>query len=85
MKSNWMILPLLLLLAITVSGMAAAENGPLDKAGRGIRKGGEAAGRGIEKGADATGKGLKKGGEATAKGVRKGGDWVGKKLNKVFK
>ncbi len=63
----------------------AEEQGVLDKAERGIKKGGEAAGQGIEKGADATGKGLKNGGEATLKGVKKAGNWVDKKLDKVFK
>jgi len=76
----------LLLLALgTLAGRdaLAEEEGVVDKAGHGIKKGGEAAGRGIEKGADATGKGLKRAGEATAKGVKKTGKWVGKGLHKA--
>ena len=76
---------LLVLAALAVPCVAAADESVVDKAGRGLKKGGEAAGRGIEKGADATGNGLKKGGEATVKGVKKAGDWVGNKLDKVFK
>lgn len=76
---------LLLVFALAVPFVSAAEDGALDKAERGIKKGGDAAGRGIEKGADAAGKGIKKGAEATGKGVKKSGDWVGKKLDKVFK
>ena len=76
-------LSLLLLVLGALAGREALadENGVVDKAGRGIKKGGEAAGRGIEKGAAATEKGLKKGGEATAKGLNKAGE----KIKKVFK
>ena len=76
---------LLALLVFAMPHVSVAEEKVLDKAERGIKKGGSAAGRGIEKGADAAGKGIKKGAEATGKGVKKGGDWVGKKLDKVFK
>ena len=76
---------LLVLLAFAAPHVSVAEEKALDKAERGIKKGGSAAGRGIEKGADAAGKGIKKGAEATGQGVKKGGDWVGKKLDKVFK
>lgn len=75
----------LMLIMLAASAMATAEEGVLDKAGRGIKKGGAAAERGIKKGADATGKGLQKGGEATANGVKKAGKWTGEKLDKVFK
>lgn len=73
----------LLLLALGGSCALAAEEGVVDKAGHGIKKGGEAAGRGIEKAAAATEKGLRKGGEATARGVKKAGKWVGKGLHKA--
>ena len=76
---------LLVLLAFAVPLVSVAEDGVLDKAGRGLKKGGNAAGRGIENGADAAGKGIKKGAEATGKGVKKGGNWVGEKLDKIFK
>jgi hypothetical protein len=85
MKSTALKQIALLLLALAVPFVSAADDSALDKAGRGIKKGGNAAGRGIEKGADAAGKGIKKGAEATGKGVKKGGDWIGKKLDKVFK
>jgi len=52
-----------------------------ERAGNGIKKGGEAAGRGIEKGAEAAGRGIQKGGEATAEGLTTAGKWVDKKIN----
>ena len=76
---------LLVLGAFAGRGASANEEGVLDKAGSGIKKGGEAAGRGIEKGAVATEKGIKKGGKATVKGVKKAGEWVGQSLNKADK
>jgi hypothetical protein len=77
---------LLLLLSLFASGVAFSEESSVaNKAGEGIKKGGEAAGEGIKKGAAATEKGLKRGGEATVKGVKKAATWVGNKLDKALK
>ena len=54
-----------------------------ERAGKGIKKGGEAASRGIKKGADAAAQGVKKGGKAVVKGIKKGTEWVGKGLKKT--
>jgi hypothetical protein len=73
---------LAILLASAGQLALAEEEGVIDKAGKGIKKGAEAAGRGIEKGADAAGKGILKGVEATGKGVKKAGEWIEKKASK---
>ena len=72
---------LLVLGAFAGRGASANEEGVVDKAGSGIKKGGEAAGRGIEKGAAATEKGVKKAGEWVGQSLNK----AGKKIEKVFK
>ena len=74
------ILILLITLGVLAGGHAFAEESVPERAGNGVKKGGEAAGRGIEKGADAAGRGIKKGGEAAIRGVKKAGAWVGKKM-----
>jgi hypothetical protein len=75
---------ILMAMSVFASGISFADNdGVVDKAGHGIKKGGETAERGIEKGATATEKGLKKGGEATEKGLKKAGKWVGNGLSKA--
>lgn len=73
---------LLMTLGVLAGGHAFAEESVPERAGEGIKKGGEAAGRGLEKGAEAAGRGIKKGGEAAVKGVKKAGVWVGKKTQK---
>lgn len=75
---------ILLAILLTLAGQLALaeEEGVIDKAGKGIKKGAEAAGRGIEKGADAAGRGILKGVEATGKGVKKAGEWIEKKASK---
>ena len=75
----------LMVLGVLGSLHAAAEEDVVDKAGKGIKKGGEAAGRGIEKGLDATGRGIRKGAAASGKGVKKGLDATGKGLEKAGK
>jgi hypothetical protein len=72
---------LLMTLGVLAAASAFAEESVAERAGNGIKKGGEAAGRGIEKGAEAAGRGIKKGGEATVKGVETAGKWVGRKLH----
>ena len=62
---------------------SADDDSVADRAGKGIKKGGEAASRGIKKGADAAAKGIKKGSKAVVKGVKKGTEWVGKGLKKT--
>ncbi len=74
---------MLLTLGCLFSLQAWADDDALDKAGRGIKKGGNAAGRGIEKGVDATGHGIKKGAEATGRGVEKGLNATGRGLKKA--
>ncbi len=61
----------------------STDDSVVERAGDGIKKGGEAAGRGIKKGAEAAAKGIKKGGKAVVKGVKKGTEWVGKGLKKT--
>ena len=75
---------ILLLLLGVLAGQTvfAEEEGVVDKAGKGVKKGADAAARGIEKGADAAAKGVKKGVEATGKGIKKAGEWVEKKAGK---
>jgi hypothetical protein len=73
---------LLMLGALTGPLAFAEEEGVVNKAEKGIKKGAEAAARGIEKGVDATVKGVQKGAEATEKGVKKAGEWVDKKVGK---
>ena len=73
---------LLLVLAALVGHAALAdEEGVVDKAEHGIKKGGEAAARGVKKGAAATEKGLKKAGKWVEKGLNKAGE----KIEKVLK
>lgn len=73
---------LLLLGALAGQAVFSEEEGVVDKAGKGVKKGADAAARGIEKGADAAAKGVKKGVEATGKGIKKAGEWVEKKAGK---
>jgi hypothetical protein len=74
---------ILLLLLGALAGQAVfAEEGVVDKADKGIKKGADAAVRGIEKGADAAGKGIQKGVDATGKVFKKAGDWIEKKTGK---
>ena len=72
---------------------AYADDDLVDRAGQGIKKGGEAAGRGIKNGGEAAARGIdkgvkvvepaiKKGGKAAVKGIKTGGDWVSRKLKK---
>jgi hypothetical protein len=59
-------------------GNVWAEEGVVDRAGNGIKKGGHAAARGIDKGSKATVKGVKKGGKWVGRGLKKAGDKVDK-------
>ena len=74
-------------LMLILGGLAVpavfAEEGVVDKASKGVKKGAEAAERGIEKGVAATEKGVKKGADATSEGFKKAGDWIEKKTGKV--
>ena len=70
-------------LGLLVCRMAFADDSVVDKAGKGIKKGGEAAARGINKGVNAAKPGIKKGGKAAVKGIKKGGEWVGHGLKKA--
>jgi hypothetical protein len=54
------------------AGNVWADEGVVDRAGDGMKKGGHAAARGINKG-----------GKAAVKGVKKGGKWVGRGLKKA--
>jgi len=72
----------LLLLGALSGAPVLADEGVVDKAGKGVKKGAEAAARGIEKGAEAAGKGIQKGVEATGKGFKKAGEWIEKKTGK---
>lgn len=60
----------------------AEEEGVVDKAGKGIKKGADAAVHGVEKGANAAGKGIMKGVDATSRGAKKASDWIEKKVGK---
>lgn len=76
---------LFLMLGALATQQVFAEEDVVDKAGKGIKKGGEAAGRGLEKGANAAGRGIRKGADATSRGVRKGLEATGKGLEKAGK
>jgi hypothetical protein len=71
----------LVALGLLAGRTAFADDSIVDRAGKGIKKGGEAAGRGIEKGAKAAVKGIKKGGEWMGRGLKK----TGEKLEKADK
>jgi hypothetical protein len=73
----------LAVLCLLVVRTAIADDSIVDRAGNGIKKGGEAAASGIEKGVDAAKSGIKKGVRETEKGVKKGSEWVGHGLKKA--
>jgi hypothetical protein len=73
----------LVALGLLAGRTAFADDSIVDRAGKGIKKGGEAAGRGIEKGAKAVEPGIEKGGKAAVKGIKKGGEWMGLGLKKT--
>jgi len=69
----------LLMLGFVASGLLAgrtalADDGVVDRAGNGIKKGGEAAARGIDKGV-----------KAAEPAIKKGGKWLGRELKIVGK
>ncbi len=71
-----------MLLVMLGSQVALAEDESVpQKAGKGVKKAGDATGRAIERGVDATGKGLKKGAEATGRGLEKAGKWIQNKTH----
>ena len=70
-------------LGLLAGRMAFADDSIVDRAGKGIKKGGEASARGIDKGAKAAEPAIKKGGKAAVKGIKKGGEWVGRGLKKT--
>lgn len=73
---------LVMLLALLGGQLALAEDESVaDKAGKGVKKAGEATGNAIEKGVKATGNGLKKGAEATGRGLEKAGKWIQNKTH----
>jgi hypothetical protein len=73
-----------LLVALLAGGTAFADNDSVvDRAGKGIKKGGNAAAHGIDKGARKVEPVIRRGGNAAAKGVKKGGKWVGRGLHKA--
>ncbi len=72
---------LLMTLAVLAGCHSFAGDSVPERAGNGIRKGGEAAARGIEKGAEAAGRGIQKGGKATSEGLTTAGEWVGRKTH----
>jgi hypothetical protein len=74
---------LVLILGALAVPAVFAEEGVVDKAGNGVKKGAEAADRGIQRGVEATEKGVKKGADATAEGFKKAGDWIETKMGKV--
>ena len=73
----------LAVLGLLVVHTAVADDSIVDRAGNGIKKGGEAAASGIKKGVDATESGIKKGSKAAVKGIKKGEEWVGGELKKA--
>jgi hypothetical protein len=72
-----------LLVALLAGGTTFADDSLVDRAGNGIKKGGNAAARGIDKGASKVEPAIKRGGNAAARGVKKGGKWVGRGLHKA--
>lgn len=80
MTRTAIILAVLCLLAVRT---AIADDSIVDRAGNGIKKGGEAAARGIDKGVKAAEPAIKKGEQAVVKGVKKGSEWVGHGLKKA--
>ncbi len=71
------------LMAAAGQGLHAEEERLVDKAGRTIKKGGEAAEQGIEKGASAAGKGVGKAFEVVNEKVFKPADnWIQDKAGK---
>lgn len=62
------------------ASFAADNEGVVDKAEKGVKKGTEAAAKGIEIGVEAASSGVKKGVEATGKGLKKAGDWIEEKI-----
>lgn len=73
----------LAVLCLLVVRTAIADDSIVDRAGNGIKKGGEAAVRGIDKGVKAAEPAIKKGEQAVVKGVKKGSEWVGHGLKKA--
>jgi hypothetical protein len=73
----------LVALGLLAGRTALADDRIVDRAAKGIKKGGEAAARGIEKGVKAAEPGIKKGGKAAVKGIKKGGEWLGRGLKKA--
>jgi hypothetical protein len=74
---------LVLILGALAVPAVFAEDGVVDKAGKGVKKGADAADRGIQRGVAATEQGVKKGADATAEGFKKAGDWIETKMGKV--
>ena len=69
---------LLITLGVFASSGVWADEGVVDRAGNGIKKGGHAAARGIDKGSKAAVKGVKKGGKWVGRGLKKAGEKVDK-------
>ena len=59
-----------------LAGNVWADEGVVDRAGNGIKKGGHVAARGIDKGSKAVVKGVKKGGKWVGRGLKKAGEKV---------
>ena len=72
-----------LLIGVLAGSTVFAEESVVDRAGDGIKKGGEAAAKGIKKGVDAVEPVIKKGSTAVVKGVKKGGKFVGRGLKRA--
>lgn len=74
---------ILFLLCLGAAFAVQAEEGVVDKAGRTIKKGGEAAQEGIEKGASAADKGVSKAfGTVNDKVLKPADNWIQNKVNK---
>ena len=58
-------------LGFFAGGNVWADEGVVDRAGHGIKKGGHAAARGIDKGVKAVEPAIKKGSKAAVKGIKK--------------
>jgi len=81
---------LLILGALAGQSVFAGEEGVVDKAGKGIKRGADAAARGAEKAVHATENGVSKGAQATERFFKKADErvfkkadaWIGENVNK---
>jgi len=69
-------------LGLLVGRTVLADGSIVDRAGKGIKKGGEAAAQGIDKGVKAAGPAIKKGAEWVGRGLKKAGEKIEKAASK---